>query len=46
MRHEININNHLEIFDTDKVAKQAAGAILMQERNAVVLATVAREEKW
>ncbi|EPP1573777.1 polyribonucleotide nucleotidyltransferase [Campylobacter lari] len=45
MRHEININNHLEIFDTDKVAKQAAGAILMQERNAVVLATVAREEK-
>ncbi|MCV3431778.1 polyribonucleotide nucleotidyltransferase [Campylobacter lari] len=45
MRHEININNHLEIFDTDKVAKQAAGAILMQEKNAVVLATVAREEK-
>ncbi|WP_257904874.1 polynucleotide phosphorylase [Campylobacter lari] len=45
MRLEININNHLEIFDTDKVAKQAAGAILMQEKNAVVLATVAREEK-
>ncbi|EGK8097575.1 polyribonucleotide nucleotidyltransferase [Campylobacter lari] len=45
MRHEININNHLEIFDTDKVAKQAAGAVLMQEKNAVVLATVAREEK-
>ncbi|AJC90415.1 polyribonucleotide nucleotidyltransferase [Campylobacter subantarcticus] len=45
MRHEININNHFEIFDTDKVAKQAAGAVLMQEKNAVVLATVAREEK-
>ncbi|MCV3397492.1 polyribonucleotide nucleotidyltransferase [Campylobacter sp. RKI_CA19_01116] len=45
MRHEININNHLEIFDTDKMAKQAAGAVLMQEKNAVVLATVAREEK-
>ncbi|EGK8090749.1 polyribonucleotide nucleotidyltransferase [Campylobacter lari] len=45
MRHEINTNNHLEIFDTDKVAKQAAGAVLMQEKNAVVLATVAREEK-
>ncbi|MCW0224527.1 polyribonucleotide nucleotidyltransferase [Campylobacter lari] len=45
MRHEININNHIEIFDTDKVAKQAAGAVLMQEKNAVVLATVAREEK-
>ncbi|EIE1442223.1 polyribonucleotide nucleotidyltransferase [Campylobacter lari] len=45
MRHKININNHIEIFDTDKVAKQAAGAVLMQEKNAVVLATVAREEK-
>lgn len=45
MRHEININNHLEIFDTDKVAKQAAGAVLMREKNAVVLATVAREDK-
>ncbi|OCX43495.1 polyribonucleotide nucleotidyltransferase [Campylobacter ornithocola] len=45
MRHEVNINNHLEIFDTDKVAKQAAGAVLMQEKNAIVLATVAREEK-
>ncbi|WP_257928896.1 polynucleotide phosphorylase [Campylobacter lari] len=45
MRHEININNHLEIFETNKVAKQAAGAVLMQEKNAVVLATVAREEK-
>ncbi|AJC92077.1 polynucleotide phosphorylase [Campylobacter subantarcticus LMG 24377] len=45
MQHEININNHFEIFDTDKVAKQAAGAVLMQEKNAVVLATVAREEK-
>ncbi|EPV5543522.1 polyribonucleotide nucleotidyltransferase [Campylobacter lari] len=45
MRHKININNHIEIFDTDKVAKQAAGVVLMQEKNAVVLATVAREEK-
>ncbi|MCW0228815.1 polyribonucleotide nucleotidyltransferase [Campylobacter lari] len=45
MQHEININNHLEIFETNKVAKQAAGAVLMREKNAVVLATVAREEK-
>ncbi|MCR6594561.1 polyribonucleotide nucleotidyltransferase [Campylobacter insulaenigrae] len=45
MQHEINVNNHIEFFDTDKVAKQAAGAVLMREKNAVVLATVAREDK-
>lgn len=45
MLHEININNHIEFFDTDKVAKQASGAVLMREKNAVVLATVAREDK-
>lgn len=45
MEHVLNINNHIEIFETDKVAKQAAGAVLMREKNAVVLATVAREDK-
>lgn len=44
MRYEININNQIEIFDVDKVAKQAAGAVLMRVKNAVVLATVARDD--
>ena len=41
MKYEININNQVEIFELNKVAKQAAGAVLMRIKNAVVLATVA-----
>ena len=44
MKYEININNQVEIFELNKVAKQAAGAVLMRIKNAVVLATVARED--
>ena len=43
MQYGIEVNHHLEIFDIDKVAKQAAGAVLMRQGKSVVLATVARE---
>ena len=45
MRYRVDINNNLEIYDVDKVAKQAAGAVLLQIKNAVVLATVARDDE-
>ncbi len=45
MRYSIEINKNTEIFNIDKVAKQAAGAVLMRQGKSVVLATVAREEK-
>ncbi|NLK67320.1 MAG: polyribonucleotide nucleotidyltransferase [Campylobacteraceae bacterium] len=44
MRFEIDVNNQIEIYDINKVAKQAAGAVLLRVKNAVVLATVARDE--
>ncbi|CZE47934.1 polyribonucleotide nucleotidyltransferase [Campylobacter geochelonis] len=44
MQYSIEVNNQVEIFDLDKVAKQAAGAVLMRVKNTVVLATVARDE--
>lgn len=45
MQYSIEINKNTEIFDIDKVAKQAAGAVLMRQGKSIVLATVAREEK-
>ncbi|MBQ7675601.1 MAG: polyribonucleotide nucleotidyltransferase, partial [Campylobacter sp.] len=45
MRCLVDVNNNLEIFDINKVAKQAAGAALLRVKNTVVLATVAREER-
>lgn len=44
MQVKIEVNNQNEIFDIDKVAKQASGAVLMQVKKTVVLATVARED--
>lgn len=44
MQYSIQINQNLEFFDIDKVAKQAAGSVLMRMGKSVVLATVAREE--
>lgn len=44
MQVKIEVNNQNEIFDIDKVAKQASGAVLMQVKKTVILATVAREE--
>ena len=45
MQCKIDVNNQLEIFDINKVAKQAAGAALMRVGDTVVLATVAREDR-
>lgn len=45
MQYSIEINKNTEIFDIDKVAKQATSAVLMKQGKSVVLATVAREEK-
>lgn len=45
MQYSIEINGNLEVFDIEKVAKQAAGAVLMRQGKSVVLAAVAREEK-
>ena len=45
MQYTIEVNNHSEVFDVDKVAKQAAGAVLLRQGKSVVLATVAREDK-
>ena len=44
MQCKIEVNGNTEIFDIDKVAKQATGAALLRVKNTVVLATVAREE--
>ena len=44
MQCKIEVNGNTEIFDINKVAKQAAGAALLRVKNTVVLATVAREE--
>lgn len=45
MQYSIEVNNQVEIYDLNKVAKQAAGAVLMRVKNTVILATVAREEQ-
>lgn len=45
MQYTIEVNNHSEIFDVDKVAKQAAGAVLLRQGKSVVLATIAYEDK-
>ncbi|MBS4269742.1 polyribonucleotide nucleotidyltransferase, partial [Campylobacter vulpis] len=45
MQYSIEANQNLEIFDINKVAKQAAGSVLMRVGKSVVLAAVAREDK-
>lgn len=44
MQYSIEVNNQVEIFDLNKVAKQASGAVLLRVKNTVVLATAARED--
>jgi len=40
-RVKVEVNNKTEIYEIDKVAKQANGAVLLREGDAVMLATVA-----
>ncbi|MBE0491804.1 MAG: polyribonucleotide nucleotidyltransferase [Sulfurospirillum sp.] len=44
MQYKIEVNNQEEIFDVDKVAKQAAGSVLLRIKNTVILAAVARDD--
>jgi len=41
---KINVNNKEELYELDKVARQASGAVLVREKDAVILATVARDD--
>ncbi len=41
---KISLSSKEEIYEIDKVAKQASGAVLVRERDAVILATVARDD--
>ncbi len=42
---KIDLNNKSEIYEIGKVARQASGAVLLRERDAVILATVARDDE-
>lgn len=44
MQCSIEVNNQIQIFDLNKVAKQVSGAVLLRVKNTVVLATIARED--
>lgn len=44
MQFKVEVNNQTQIFDINKVAKQASGAALLRVGNTVVLATVSRDE--
>lgn len=45
MQIKIDVNNQTQLFDIDKVAKQASGAVLLRVKNTVILATVARDDE-
>jgi polyribonucleotide nucleotidyltransferase len=42
---KISVNSKEELYQIDKVAKQASGAVLVKEKDAVILATVARDDR-
>jgi polyribonucleotide nucleotidyltransferase len=42
---KVEVNNKVEIYEIDKVAKQANGAVLLREGDAVILATVAYNDE-
>lgn len=44
MQCSIEVNNQIEIFDLNKVARGTAGAVLMRIKNTAMLATVARDD--
>ena len=44
MEYKISVNNQEEIYDIGKVAKQAAGAVMLKIKNTVILATVSRDD--
>ena len=44
-RIKVEVNNKIEVYELDKVAKQANGAVLLREGDAVMLATVAYNDE-
>ncbi len=42
---KIDVNNKIELYEIDKVARQASGGVLVREKDAVVLATIARDDR-
>ncbi|MCF6173272.1 MAG: polyribonucleotide nucleotidyltransferase, partial [Campylobacteraceae bacterium] len=45
MEYKIEVNNQLEIYDIGKVAKQAAGAVLLKVKDTVILAAISRDDE-
>ncbi|MFK5881511.1 MAG: polyribonucleotide nucleotidyltransferase [Sulfurospirillum sp.] len=44
MEYSVEVNNQVEIYDIGKVARQAAGAVMLKIKDTVILATVARDD--
>ena len=44
MEYAINVNNQEEIYDIGKVAKQAAGSVMLKIKDTVILAAVSRDD--
>ncbi len=44
MEYRVEVNNQVEIYDIGKVARQAAGAVMLKIKDTVILATVARDD--
>ncbi len=44
MEYKIDVNNQLEIYDIGKVAKQAAGAVMLKVKDTVIIAAVSRDD--
>ncbi|MBL0687603.1 MAG: polyribonucleotide nucleotidyltransferase [Sulfurospirillum sp.] len=44
MKKIVDINNQEEIYEIGKVARQAAGSVILKIKNTVILATVSRDE--
>ncbi|WP_331775687.1 polyribonucleotide nucleotidyltransferase [Sulfurospirillum sp. 1612] len=45
MEYKIEVNNQTEIYDIGKVAKQAAGSVMLKIKNTVILAAISRDDK-
>ncbi|WP_024953944.1 polyribonucleotide nucleotidyltransferase [Sulfurospirillum arcachonense] len=44
MEYKIEVNNQEEIYDIGKVARQAAGSVMLKIKNTVILAAVSRDD--
>ena len=44
MEYKVDVNNQEEIYDIGKVAKQAAGAVMLKIKDTVILAAISRDD--